>query len=522
MEVRGFCGGMVRPRVTGAMLRLAILALFAALAAGLFAGAASANPKFAAVTVDARTGKLLYAENADSIRHPASLTKMMTLYILFQELSQGRLTLDSPIRVSARATGMAPSKLGVRAGESITVETAIRALVVKSANDVAAAVAENIGGTEKAFAQRMTRTARDLGMSRTTFLNASGLPNPNQVTTARDMATLGLRLMRDFPQYYPYFRTQSFVFAGRTIRGHNRLLGSYEGADGIKTGYINASGFNLVSSARRGDKRLVGVVLGGRSGASRDAYMKSMLTKYFPQGTNGKTIAAYAGSAKGAVAVNETQQAEQQEAAQPKQAVRKDAAQKRLNKRKTKASEDAVAAVESQSAEPSEQGDTEDGSLADLAAQAAQQPSATQSADASQQTPSPAAPTTEQQVQVVPEPTPDASTADAGNPPFEVKTPEQQLADKAQVASISPPVEADWTINLGDYATKNDAQAILQQLRKRLPEAVEGRTAQTVMIEKNGAVTYRARFTGFDEGTAVTACKAIKRQNTPCQPQGPS
>lgn len=522
MEVRGFCGGVGMPRVTVAMLRFAFLALLATMAAGIFAGTAMANPKFAAVTVDARNGKLLYAEEADSIRHPASLTKMMTLYILFQVLQQGRISLNSPIRISARATGMAPSKLGVRAGETITVETAIRALVVKSANDVAAAVAENIGGTEKDFAVRMTRTARAIGMSRTVFVNASGLPNPNQITTARDMATLGLRLMRDFPQYYPYFRTQSFVFQGRTIRGHNRLLGSYQGTDGIKTGYIAASGFNLVTSVRRGDQRLVGVVLGGKTGASRDAYMKSMLTKYFPQATNGKTIAAYAGSAKGAVAINETESAaaSSDDAAQPKQAARKEAAGKRLSKWKNKASENEVASSGAEDEEPSEQGDTADGSLADLAAQASQpaggsQPAVgDQLAEASQQA---AAVPVPEQVQVVPQPTPDA-----GKAPFQVKTPEEQLADKAQVASIVPPEDAGWTINLGDYATKNDAQAVLQLLRKRTPETVEGRTAQTVMIEKNGKVTYRARFTGFDEAAAATACKAIKRQKTPCQPQGPS
>ncbi len=517
MGLRSFCGGMGKPRATGGVVRFALLALFAALAAGFFTVPSFANPKFAAVTVDARTGKLLFASGADNIRHPASLTKIMTLYIIFQELERGRLTLNSPIKFSARAAGMAPSKLGVRAGGTITVETAIRALVVKSANDVAAAVAENISGSEKAFAQRMTRTARELGMSKTTFLNASGLPNPKQITTARDMATLGLRVMRDFPQYYSYFRTQSFVFAGRTIRGHNRLLGSYEGTDGIKTGYINASGFNLVSSVRRGEKRLVGVVMGGRSGASRDAYMKSMLTKYFPQATNGKTIAAYAGSSKGAIAVAETPVAEQPaETAQAKQVERKEAAAKRLKKNKNQADKSQAASAEPQTQAPSEQGDIEDGSLADLAAQATQQPEASAPSAVATETAA-AVPQPEPEVQVVPQPTPEA-----GSVPFQVKTPEEQLADKAQVASITPPADAAWSIVLGDYATKNDAQAVLQLLRKRAPEAVNGHTAQTVMIEKNGQVTYRARFVGFDEPAAATACKSIRRQNTPCQPQGPS
>ncbi|MEI7598841.1 MAG: D-alanyl-D-alanine carboxypeptidase family protein, partial [Aestuariivirga sp.] len=303
-----------------------------ALAVGLIPATVHAAPQFSALTIDARNGKVLYANDIDGIRHPASLTKMMTLYLLFQDLSAGKLTMNSPITVSARCTGMAPSKLGVKAGQSITAETATRALVVKSANDIACAVAETLGGTESAFAQRMTRTARGLGMSRTLFLNASGLPNPRQVTSARDMATLGLRLMRDYPQYYPYFRTRSFVYQGKTIKGHNRLLGAYEGTDGIKTGYVAASGFNLVTSVRRGEKRLVGVVLGGKSGASRDAYMKQMLSKYFDDATNGGTIAAYAGSSKGAKSTDETQTASAEDAAEAAttKPARKETAAKRL------------------------------------------------------------------------------------------------------------------------------------------------------------------------------------------------
>ena len=499
MSIRGILSGTAG-RFSAAHVLLVVLAL----SAGLFANAAEANPKFAAITVDARNGKVLYAENADAIRHPASLTKMMTLYVLFQDLANGKLSLDSPIRMSARAAGMAPSKLGVKPGNSITVEIAIKALVVKSANDVAAAVAENLAGNEKAFADRMTRTARAIGMSRTTFANASGLPNPRQVTTARDMATLGLRLQRDFPQYYPYFRSRSFVFAGRTINGHNRLLGSYEGTDGIKTGYINASGFNLVSSVRRGDKRLVGVVLGGRTGASRDAYMKQMLTQNFGKARGGNTIAAYAGSSKG---VREAEERQEEIAEAPatasKQQARKEAAAKRLKKRGKDADQVTTASTEPP---PVEQGDTED-SLADLAAQAAQQ-----------------APTPT--VEDVPPPMEAASGATAGSAPaetpFQVKTPAEQLADKAQIASIAPAPAADWIINLGDYATKADAQAILQQSRKRTPNVLSGKTAQTVMVEKAGVVTYRARFSGFDQATAATACKALKKQKTPCQPQGPS
>lgn len=470
---------------------LGVLLIAAGAVLGLASTSAEANSKFAAVTVDARNGKVLFSSNADAIRHPASLTKMMTLYVVFQELESGRLSLNSPIRVSARAAGMTPSKLGVKAGQSITVETAIRALVVKSANDVAAAVAENIEGSEKDFARRMTRTARSLGMARTTFANASGLPNPKQVTTARDMATLGLRLMRDYPQYYPYFRTRSFVYQGRTITGHNRLLASYEGTDGIKTGFINASGFNLVSSVRRGDRRLVGVVLGGRSGASRDAYMKQMLSKNFDKARGGKTIAAIAGSSKGAIAANE---AGQVPAKSGEKKDRKAAAAKRLKTQEQAAAQAAP--------EPVEQGDTQEG-LAELAAQAS---------------------AAEPNVEVVPPPSrvPDAQSGELVVGAAPEKTASEQLADKAQVASISPAPDSDWFINLGDYATKNDAQAILQKLRQREPGLVAGKTAQTVMVEKAGTVTYRARFTGFDAAAAASACKEIRKGKAPCQPQGPS
>jgi len=503
-------GKTLAPGNKPAALRGIILAAVATLATGLPLVTANAAPQFSALTIDARNGKVLYAKNIDGIRHPASLTKMMTLYILFQEMGSGKLNLNSPITVSRRCTGMAPSKLGVGAGGSITAETATRALVVKSANDIACAVAETIGGSEKAFAQRMTRTARDLGMSRTTFLNASGLPNPGQVTTARDMATLGLRLMRDFPQYYPYFRTRSFVYQGKTIKGHNRLLGSYEGTDGIKTGYIAASGFNLVTSVRRGDKRLVGVVIGGKSGASRDAYMKQMLSQYFDDATGGTTIAAYAGSSKGAKPTDESQVASTSaDEAAPPAPTRKETAAKRLPPRKSTVQ-----------AEPAEQGDTEDGvdSMANLAAQAAApaDPTVTTGTTTQAETPAPA-------IETVPQPTPDPSITDAqGSVPTQQKAQEQQLADQAQMASIAAGSDTGWTISLGEYATKSDAAAVLQMTRKRAPDATAGRTAQTVMVEKKGKITYRARFTGFDEAAAAMACKAIKKQKTPCQPQGPT
>lgn len=498
----------------GAMpaFRAALATVFFTFLIGAFAGAAEANSKFAAVTVDARTGKLLFAENADSIRHPASLTKMMTLYVLFQDLKSGKLKLDSPIRMSKRAASMAPSKLGVKAGNSITVETAIKALVVKSANDVAAAVAENLGGTENEFARRMTRTARAIGMNKTTFANASGLPNPAQVTTARDMATLGLRLMRDFPQYYPYFRTQSFTYGGREIRGHNRLLGSYEGTDGIKTGYINASGFNLVSSVRRGEKRVVGVVLGGRTGASRDAYMKKMLTKHMPKGTNGKMIAALAGSSKGAIDPVEVETRTAAATGEEKPSIFK------RKKKKEEAQPALEAEVAEAPAELPEQGDTDDSktipgteALAGSSIQQVEVPPAQSGQIQAAETP-----------RVVESGLVDASAA--AKLPFKVKSPSEQLADQTAVASIATETPADggWTISIGDYATKKDAQARLQEMRGKAPGVLEGKTAQTAVVQKGENITYRARFSGFDEETAKAACQQIKKRKSVCTIQGPT
>jgi D-alanyl-D-alanine carboxypeptidase len=244
---------------------------------------ADARQKYAGIVIDANNGKVVYSRNADARRYPASLTKIMTLYVLFEELNAGRMSKATRLKVSAHAAAQAPSKIGLKPGETISVEDAINALVTKSANDVAVVVAEAIGGSESGFARRMTDTARRIGMKRTTFRNASGLPNPGQVTTARDMATLGLRVQRDFPQWYPYFATRSFTFRGKTYRTHNRLLGRFAGTDGIKTGYTRASGFNLTSSVRRDGKHLVGVVLGGRTGASRDRQMKVLLANALPK-----------------------------------------------------------------------------------------------------------------------------------------------------------------------------------------------------------------------------------------------
>ncbi|MBO6507775.1 MAG: D-alanyl-D-alanine carboxypeptidase [Roseibium sp.] len=253
--------------------------------------AAKANPKYAGIVVDAKTGKTLYSSSADAYRYPASLTKIMTLYVVFEELEAGRLSLDSRLKVSKYASGRPPSKIGLKPGKTIRVKDAILALVTKSANDVATVVAENIGGSEKKFAERMTRTARQLGMKKTTFRNPHGLPNSGQRTSARDMATLGRAIQERFPQYYGYFKTRSYKYNGRTYGNHNRLLGRVKGVDGIKTGYIRASGFNLVTSVKRDGRHIVAVVMGGRSGKSRNAQMTKLINRYLPKASRGKKTA---------------------------------------------------------------------------------------------------------------------------------------------------------------------------------------------------------------------------------------
>ncbi len=238
-------------------------------------------PQYAAIVMHADTGDILLDKYADQKRYPASLTKMMTLYLLFEALEAGTLNPDSMLTVSAQAAGQPPSKLGLVAGSTISVEDAIKALVVKSANDVAVTVAEGVSGSEWKFAQTMTTRAHQLGMVNTTFKNASGLPNSRQMTTARDLAILSQRLIKDFPQYFPYFNTQEFDWNGRTYRTHNALVRTYPGADGLKTGYTARSGFNLATTARRDGQRLIGVVLGGRSVKTRDAHMAEILTTAF-------------------------------------------------------------------------------------------------------------------------------------------------------------------------------------------------------------------------------------------------
>lgn len=258
-----------------------------ALVLAAFAGDGVVAAPKAAIVVNAKSGKVLYSDQADAQRYPASLTKMMTLYMLFEAVNSNKMTLRTEIGMSAHCAAQPPSKLGMKPGETIKARDAILALVTKSANDVACAVGERIGGSESAFAEAMTARAQRLGMTRTVFRNASGLPDPGQVTTARDMATLGRALQRDYPRSFRYFDTKSFRWNGKTYRNHNKLLGRVNGVDGIKTGYTRASGYNLVCSAERGRHEIIAVVLGGNTGRARDARMTALIEEYLPPARKG-------------------------------------------------------------------------------------------------------------------------------------------------------------------------------------------------------------------------------------------
>ncbi|MDA9288974.1 D-alanyl-D-alanine carboxypeptidase [Alphaproteobacteria bacterium] len=241
----------------------------------------SANAKYASFIINENTKRVYHNSNADTRNYPASLTKIMTLYMIFDALKSKKISMNTKFKVSRKATRQPPSKLNLSAGSTILVKDAIFALITKSANDVATVVAENLGKSERNFAKLMTKKAQKLGMKRTTFKNASGLPNRAQLSTARDMATLGMAIRKYHPNFFKLFKTKSFVYKGIKYSNHNNLLGSYSGTDGIKTGYTNASGFNLVASVERNGQRIIGVVFGGKKARSRDKHMIKLLNRYF-------------------------------------------------------------------------------------------------------------------------------------------------------------------------------------------------------------------------------------------------
>ncbi|WP_371833425.1 serine hydrolase [Ferirhizobium litorale] len=433
------------------------------------AGAASpaaANPKYAGIVVDAKTGNVLYSENADSLRYPASLTKMMTLYLVFESLEKGRINLNTKVPVSANAAAEPPSKLGLRAGSTLTVDQAIKALVTRSANDAATALGEFIGGSETQFARMMTNKARALGMTRTTYRNANGLPNTAQMTTARDQARLGMALRQHFPQYYGYFSTRSFRYGKQNIGNHNRLLGAVRGVDGIKTGYTRASGFNLATSAQADGRSVVGVVLGGTTGRARDAQMTKLINRYLSQASRrgGGNVIAEAGP-------------------EPVPMANAEAAQKRL-------------ALPESGPVPVVRYEVP---YATASAYAAPSGSAASDAVAKQLASVEAS---------VPAPTPVETTS--------IKQDETaESVDQVTTASTSQP--AGWVIQIGVSPSKEMAMELLRTTQGKGGKVLRSATPFAMAFNAESGQVYRARFGGFgDQKEAVNACKALKKKGVGC------
>jgi len=440
---------------TASIMKAAVASV---LAMGILAGAspaAEANSKYAAIVIDARTGKTLYARNADAARYPASLTKMMTLYMLFEAMAAGRVNKSTPVPFSKNAAAEPPTKLGVKAGGAVPVETAIYALITRSANDVATAVGEMLAGSEQAFAQRMTARARSLGMGSTTFRNAHGLPNTAQKTTARDLAILSVALREHFPQYYSYFSTRGFNYGKQRINTHNRMFGRIEGVDGIKTGYTRASGFNLATSVQAGGRYVVAVVMGGQSGRSRDDHMAELLREYLPKA-----------STRGGGAL---------------------VARAPIGREVAEIAQSAVAAVASV-ALPHRDAPTPDSRPAETATAFA-----------------------------APERVVTAAVVPAARPsmPVQEEIGEGDI-DTVETGSTTAPIHG-WVIQIASAGSESEALDLLSRTAAEHARVLAGRTPFTEPFVKDGVRYHRARYAGFaSKNAAWDACGALKKQRVAC------
>ncbi|RUV92673.1 MAG: D-alanyl-D-alanine carboxypeptidase [Mesorhizobium sp.] len=433
--------------------------------------ASSMAARSAAIVIDAKTGKVLYSSNADGRRYPASLTKMMTLYLAFEAMANGKISKNSRVVFSANAAAEPPTKLGVRRGGAITVETAILSMVTKSANDSATALGELLGGNEANFAHMMTAKARALGMKGTVFRNAHGLPNPGQFTTARDMAVLGIALREHFPQYYGYFSQRSFLYGRRRINGHNRLLGRIKGVDGIKTGYTRASGYNLVSSVDDGDRRIVAVVIGGKSGGSRDNQMAALIKTYMPKASSRGSgmLVAKAGGGNPISALAKVFLPKRDAPtpdSRPDDDAPDDDAIASLVEETDPAVEEATPVVQTRPVSQTKKVDTVAAATAD-----------------------------------------DIATA-------------RVAAAYAEPAAVDPvntaSVPSGWAVQVASSPKQSEAQALLDETSKQAPSILADATGFTVAFEKDGVTYYRARF-GFGSKTAAwKACNALKKKKIEC------
>jgi D-alanyl-D-alanine carboxypeptidase len=517
------------------------------------------SPPTASIIVDGNTGQVLEASNPDAPRHPASLTKIMTLYLLFERLDAGRIRLDSALKVSQHAADQDPTKLDLKPGSTIPVEDAIKGVVTRSANDAAVTIAENLGGSEEDFAKLMTQKAHALGMARTTYVNASGLPDDDQITTARDQALLGRAIQDRFPRYYKYFSLPAFVYRGVTIRNHDHLLGSVEGVDGIKTGFTNASGFNLVTSVHRDNRYIVGVVLGGSSASSRDAHMRELISEHFKEASLQRTAPMIAEQAT----PNEEPRPQQVAFAKAPMAAHSDpapaaapvaapgagtahsagAAHDPLQPLLVKTVTYRIAPAQTAPLGPMP-------TMVPVAASVQQAAAAPVALPRPVALPQPAAPAppTQSAAQEAPKVlvasavpasvaspvAPEPVQTEAVSEPEPVEPPAQPLGaaaepakpvaakaqfGKAELAKAEPPqvhARGGWLIQIGAFDGEDEAKQHLSEAQSAVRDKLAAADPFTERVQKGDKALYRARFAGFDRATAEAACKQLKRNDFEC------
>ncbi|HEY0293585.1 MAG TPA: SPOR domain-containing protein [Hansschlegelia sp.] len=491
--------------------------------ASTFTGA----PNYSALVVDAKTGRVLFEQNADETRFPASVTKVMTLYLVFEDLERSRLGLQSRITMTSHCAAQAPSKLGLRPGQTISVEDGIKAVVTKSANDIACAFAENLEGSEPAFAERMTRKARALGMYKTVYRNASGLPNPNHVTSARDLVTLGRAIQDRFPRYYGYFGTRVFTYAGRAMPNHNKLLGRVEGVDGIKTGYTNASGFNLLTSVKSQGRSIVAVIMGGRTGPSRDAHMRELIALNLPRAQPGSRTAplvaengdrgAPARMTRPAVMASVPTPLSSQVVQAPERVASLDpippmptpAPQPSPSVATSGATPKAAPRNASAPAQPAVAAsirDPEEGAATPQSMRwvVGRQPTVTGSV------PSSTASDAQDEAELVsPEPA-------AQQRRVRVASRDVEAAPQPAPAAETAPIRKGWLIQIGATTEAAGAQALLSNAKAKGGRVLSGAEPFTETYMRGDRTYYRARFAGLNERSADAACKALKRSSVSC------
>jgi D-alanyl-D-alanine carboxypeptidase len=522
------------------------------------------DPPFASIVVDGNSGAVLQASNPDALRHPASLTKVMTLYLLFERLDAGRLKLDSPLPVSEHASEQDPTKLGLKPGQTITVEDAIKGIVTRSANDAAVVIAEYLGGSEEAFAKMMTQKARALGMTHTTYVNASGLPDDDQITTARDQALLGRAIQDGFPRYYNYFSTQAFVFRGETIRGHDHLLSEVEGVDGIKTGFTRASGFNLLTSLHRDGRYLVAVVMGGPSAGERDARMRGLIADHIKEASLHRTTPVIADatihrnepiaftsspltstrltSTSFASRADPSSTASVNAQASGSNAPIKPVLVRTISYRTVPVQTASLAPMPMlvPGVPPAPQPAAAPQPSANLQAPIVapeQRPTVVASdapvVDLKSAAPAPqAAPAKPTPITIAPTAPAPASAQMSSQLPVNVAAKVEQApleADRAEIADTQPAkletaipsgpihVHGGWLIQIGAFDDENDAKQHLSAAQIKLHAALGAKDPFTERVQKGDKALYRARFAGFDkQASAEAVCRELKRSDFQC------